>query len=79
MLRAWAKGRSPPRSTTLSADLLRARGHEYGAVTGRPRRCGWLDIPQLRYSNEVNGAEWLVVTKLDVLDELDEIPGLHRL
>ncbi len=55
-------------------DLLRARGNEYGAVTGRPRRCGWLDIPLLRYSNQVNGAEWLVVTKLDVLDELEEIP-----
>jgi adenylosuccinate synthase len=55
-------------------DQLRARGNEYGAVTGRPRRCGWLDIPLLRYSNLVNGAEWLVVTKLDVLDELEEIP-----
>jgi adenylosuccinate synthase len=55
-------------------DTLRARGNEYGAVTGRPRRCGWLDIPLLRYSNQVNGAEWLVVTKMDVLDELDEIP-----
>jgi adenylosuccinate synthase len=55
-------------------DHLRARGMEYGAVTGRPRRCGWLDIPLLRYSNQVNGAEWLVVTKLDVLDELEEIP-----
>jgi adenylosuccinate synthase len=55
-------------------ETLRARGQEYGAVTGRPRRCGWLDIPLLRYSNHVNGAEWLVVTKLDVLDELDEIP-----
>jgi adenylosuccinate synthase len=55
-------------------ETLRARGNEYGAVTGRPRRCGWLDIPLLRYSNQVNGAEWLVVTKLDVLDELDEIP-----
>jgi adenylosuccinate synthase len=55
-------------------DVLRARGNEYGAVTGRPRRCGWLDIPLLRYSNQVNGAEWLVVTKMDVLDELDEIP-----
>jgi adenylosuccinate synthase len=55
-------------------DHLRARGQEYGAVTGRPRRCGWLDIPLLRYSNQVNGAEWLVVTKLDVLDELEEIP-----
>jgi adenylosuccinate synthase len=55
-------------------DQLRARGNEYGAVTGRPRRCGWLDIPLLRYSNQVNGAEWLVVTKLDVLDELEKIP-----
>ncbi len=53
---------------------LQARGHEFGAVTGRPRRCGWLDIPLLRYSNQVNGAEWLVVTKMDVMDELDEIP-----
>src|SRR6202044_1734974 len=35
---------------------LRARGHEFGAVTGRPRRCGWLDIPMLRYSNQVNSA-----------------------
>jgi adenylosuccinate synthase len=55
-------------------DQLRARGNEYGAVTGRPRRVGWLDIPLLRYSNQVNGSEWLVVTKLDVLDELEEIP-----
>jgi len=53
---------------------LRARGNEYGAVTGRPRRCGWLDLPMLRYSNQVNGAEWLVITKLDVLDSLKEIP-----
>ncbi len=55
-------------------DHLRARGNEYGAVTGRPRRCGWLDIPMLRYSNQVNGAEWLVITKMDVMDELKEIP-----
>jgi adenylosuccinate synthase len=57
-----------------TADLLRARGKEYGAVTGRPRRCGWLDIPLLRYSNMVNGTEWLVVSKIDVLDECAEIP-----
>ncbi len=53
---------------------IRARGQEYGAVTGRPRRCGWLDLPLLRYSSQVNGTEWLVVTKLDVLDTLKEIP-----
>jgi adenylosuccinate synthase len=56
------------------SDVLRARGQEYGAVTGRPRRCGWLDLPLLRYSNEINGTEWLVVTKLDVLDSFAEIP-----
>lgn len=67
-------GPFPTEIHDASADHLRARGNEYGAVTGRPRRCGWLDIPLLRYSNQVNGAEWLVVTKLDVLDELAEIP-----
>jgi adenylosuccinate synthase len=55
-------------------DAIRKRGREYGAVTGRPRRCGWLDLPLLRYSNLVNSTEWLVVTKLDVLDELAEVP-----
>ncbi len=55
-------------------ELLRARGQEYGAVTGRPRRCGWLDLPLLRYSTQINGTEWLVVTKLDVLDALEKIP-----
>ena len=55
-------------------DKIRARGNEFGAVTGRPRRCGWLDLPLLRYSGMINGTSWLVVTKLDVLDELEEIP-----
>ncbi len=55
-------------------ELLRKRGQEFGAVTGRPRRCGWLDLPLLRYSNMINGTEWLVVTKLDVLDEFADIP-----
>jgi adenylosuccinate synthase len=55
-------------------DQLRAKGNEYGAVTGRPRRCGWLDLPLLRYSNMLNGTGWLVVTKLDVLDDQAEIP-----
>ena len=57
-----------------SSELLRSRGQEYGAVTGRPRRCGWLDLPLLRYSNMINGTEWLVVTKMDVMDECTEIP-----
>ena len=57
-----------------TGDLIRARGQEYGAVTGRPRRCGWLDLPLLRYSNQINGTEWLVVTKMDVMDACAEIP-----
>jgi adenylosuccinate synthase len=56
------------------AEELRSRGNEYGAVTGRTRRCGWLDLPLLRYSNQVNGAEWLVITKMDVMDQLADIP-----
>src|ERR1700689_2560767 len=67
-------GPFPTEIHDAAGELLRKRGNEYGAVTGRPRRCGWLDIPMLRYSNQVNGAEWLVVTKLDVLDTLAEIP-----
>ncbi len=56
------------------ADQLRARGNEYGAVTGRSRRCGWVDLPLLRYAQMINGVNWWVVTKMDVLDELDEVP-----
>jgi adenylosuccinate synthase len=55
-------------------DELRGKGKEFGAVTGRPRRTGWLDLPLLRYSRMINGISWLVITKLDVLDELAEIP-----
>jgi adenylosuccinate synthase len=55
-------------------DLIRQRGNEFGAVTGRPRRCGWFDAPLLRYTAEINGFDSMVVTKLDVLDEFDEIP-----
>ena len=55
-------------------NAIREKGTEYGAVTGRPRRCGWLDLPLLRYSVMINGISWLVVTKLDVLDEMTEIP-----
>ncbi len=68
------EGPFPTEINDSSADLLRARGQEYGAVTGRPRRCGWLDLPLLRYSNMVNSTEWLVVTKMDVMDECADIP-----
>mgnify|MGYP001067722033 CR=1 FL=1 len=54
-------------------EMLRTRGGEYGATTGRPRRCGWLDAVVLRHSVRVNGITGIVVTKLDILDELDII------
>jgi adenylosuccinate synthase len=52
---------------------IREAGLEYGSVTGRPRRCGWFDVPLLRYTAMVNGLDSLIVTKLDVLDGFDEI------
>ncbi|HRH94058.1 MAG TPA: adenylosuccinate synthase [Candidatus Peribacteria bacterium] len=55
-------------------DRLRERGGEYGATTGRPRRCGWLDISDLRYAAMLNGFTCWNITKLDVLDEEDSIP-----
>jgi len=54
-------------------ERIRKAGNEYGAVTGRPRRCGWFDAPLLRYTAMINGFSSLVITKLDVLDEFDEI------
>ena len=52
---------------------LRRVGHEFGATTGRPRRCGWLDLVALRYSTMINGFTDLAITKLDVLSHLEEI------
>jgi adenylosuccinate synthase len=54
-------------------DYLRAIGEEFGTTTGRPRRCGWLDLPHARWATEVNGYDTVVITKLDVLDGLDEV------
>jgi adenylosuccinate synthase len=68
------EGPFPTEIAGPAGDELRKRGNEFGAVTGRPRRCGWLDLPLLRYARMINGISWLVVTKLDVLDELAEIP-----
>jgi len=67
-------GPFPTEDKSQLGDALRKRGNEFGAVTGRPRRCGWIDLPLLRYAGMINGISWLVVTKLDVLDELEEIP-----
>lgn len=52
---------------------LASRGHEFGATTGRPRRCGWLDLPALKYAVMLNGVTKLIMTKGDVMDTFDEI------
>ncbi len=52
---------------------LRDNGHEYGSTTGRPRRCGWLDIPALNYAIMIDGVTDLIITKADVMDDFDEI------
>jgi len=65
-----------PLPTELSGDMgnrLREGGNEYGAVTGRPRRCGWYDAVAVRYGVRINGLDALAVTKLDVLDGLDRV------
>lgn len=65
-----------PFPTEFSKDLMeliRAKGKEFGATTGRPRRCGWFDSVVVRHSVLVNGIDEIVVTKLDVLDDLDSI------
>ena len=67
-------GPFPTESLDGAGDQIRKRGNEFGAVTGRPRRCGWFDVPLLRYSAAINGLDSLVITKLDVLDEFDNIP-----
>jgi adenylosuccinate synthase len=56
-----------------TANLIRQRGNEYGSVTKRPRRCGWFDAVATKYAAELNGFDSIALTKLDVLDALDEI------
>jgi adenylosuccinate synthase len=66
-------GPFPTEMPDLEAREVRERGKEFGAVTGRPRRCGWLDLEVLRYAKMLNGFDSLVVTKLDVFDTQREI------
>ncbi len=67
-------GPFPTEALDGAGEQIRQRGKEFGAVTGRPRRCGWFDVPLLRYTAAVNGLDSLVVTKLDVLDDFDNLP-----
>jgi adenylosuccinate synthase len=67
-------GPLPTEAASPYAERLRELGGEFGAVTGRPRRCGWFDATVVRYAARVNGLTGLAVTKLDVLDTFSEIP-----
>ncbi|MFE6646687.1 adenylosuccinate synthase [Nocardioides sp. NPDC057772] len=68
------EGPFPTELFDASGDYLRDNGHEFGTTTGRPRRCGWYDAVIARYAARVNGVTDFVLTKLDVLGGLDEIP-----
>jgi adenylosuccinate synthase len=67
-------GAFPTELENAHGEHLRKRGNEFGTVTGRPRRCGWLDLPVLRTAAILNGLDEIALTKLDVLDEFEEIP-----
>jgi adenylosuccinate synthase len=67
-------GPLPTEAGSPYGERLRELGGEFGAVTGRPRRCGWFDATVVRYAARVNGLTGLAVTKLDVLDSFAEIP-----
>jgi adenylosuccinate synthase len=56
-----------------TGDLLRKKGNEFGSTTGRPRRCGWIDLVALKYACMLNGVTDLIITKADVLDEMPQI------
>jgi adenylosuccinate synthase len=67
------EGPFPTEMLTDMNETVRQKGQEFGATTGRPRRCGWFDTVAVRYSVRINGFSSIVLTKLDVLDELDHI------
>lgn len=66
-------GPFPTEQKNAVGEKLREIGGEYGATTGRPRRCGWLDIEMLRFASRINGFTEICITKLDILDHFDEI------
>jgi adenylosuccinate synthase len=67
------EGPFPTEMVDAMGETLRARGNEYGATTGRPRRCGWFDAVVMRYATRVNGFDTVALTKLDVLDQMETI------
>lgn len=66
-------GPFPTELNDETGDYIRKEGHEFGTVTGRPRRCGWLDAMVVRYAGRVSGMDYLAITRLDILDKLPKI------
>ncbi|MHA2162542.1 MAG: adenylosuccinate synthase [Candidatus Thorarchaeota archaeon] len=66
-------GPFPTELNDKTGEMMRQRGHEFGTVTGRPRRCGWLDLIALRYAIRLNGSKYLALTKLDVLSNFQKL------
>jgi adenylosuccinate synthase len=66
-------GPFPTELSDETGEEMRRVGHEFGATTGRPRRCGWIDLVALRYAARINGMNELTITKLDVLDQFEEV------
>jgi adenylosuccinate synthase len=66
-------GPMPTELKDKTGEFIRERAHEYGATTGRPRRCGWFDAVAGRFSTQVNGFTGIALTRLDVLDALDSV------
>lgn len=67
------EGPFPTEQDNEIGNFLREKGHEFGTVTGRPRRCGWLDLSVISYAAILNSLNYLAITRLDILDELKEI------
>ncbi|HEU5195330.1 MAG TPA: adenylosuccinate synthase [Methylomirabilota bacterium] len=67
------EGPFPTEMSGAMAETIRARGNEYGATTGRPRRCGWFDSVVMRYATRINGFDTVALTKLDVLDQCETV------
>jgi adenylosuccinate synthase len=67
-------GPFPVELTGAKGDEIRKRGGEFGATTGRPRRCGWLDLVAVRFACRLNGVDAIALTKLDILDPEGELP-----
>ncbi len=69
----WAADHFPSELNDATGEELRKIGNEFGATTGRPRRCGWIDLVALKFACMINGVTKIVMTKADVLDAFEEL------